>query len=86
MQVIREAMLPLRLSWRRPTFIWLCCLAAQETRKRCNAGHNGKQTVVLTTNKHAFLLDFMARSGRFERPTLCSGGTRSIQLSYERAE
>ena len=27
----------------------------------------------------------VARSGRFERPTLCFGGTRSIQLSYERA-
>jgi hypothetical protein len=28
----------------------------------------------------------MARLGRLERPTLCSGGTRSIQLSYRRAE
>jgi hypothetical protein len=27
----------------------------------------------------------MARLGRLERPTLCSGGTRSIQLSYRRA-
>ena len=27
----------------------------------------------------------MARLGRFERPTLCFGGTRSIQLSYRRA-
>jgi hypothetical protein len=26
----------------------------------------------------------MARLGRLERPTLCSGGTRSIQLSYRR--
>jgi hypothetical protein len=27
----------------------------------------------------------MARLGRLERPTLCFGGTRSIQLSYRRA-
>jgi hypothetical protein len=32
------------------------------------------------------VIENMARPGRFELPTSCSGGKRSIQLSYGRAE
>jgi hypothetical protein len=50
--------------------------------------YGGRSPIRSEAQKPAFLFRkcrfIVARPGRFERPTLCFGGTCSIQLSYER--
>ena len=48
--------------------------------KRLRFGGVTKSSMNTTTESK----EVMVRPGRFERPTFCSGGKRSIQLSYGR--